>query len=207
MIISKEIFRYYKTSDNLTFDKKDRVHVVGVIFDKPLIDLNPSGEFVEYKLYVYQDLTCFVSVTIVCNLRAECIPRLQFMTHAVGKTVVIQNLEVEDNNRLFVDTRKPNRFRIGVLNLTRFRSLLDPFVSEVQGFEKPIPLDPPYSMNMNVDSFPNSYTEIESFRKIAKFVRRCQRNVNLVKINPSLAQRSNDFETKYICAKLIVSYF
>ena len=179
--------------------------MTGVLFDKPLIDLNPSGEFIEYKVYLYQDLTCFISVTIVCNLRAECIPRLQFMTNAVGKTVVIQNLEVEDNNRLFVDTRKPNQFRIGVLNLTRFRSLLDPFVSEVQGLEKPIPFDPAYSMNMNVDSFPNSYPEIVAFRKIANFVRRCQRNVNLVKINPSLAQRSNDFETKYICAKLIVS--
>ena len=189
------------------YNKKDKVHVVGVIFDKPVIDLNSFGEFIEYKLYLYQDLTSFIAVTIICNLQAEFIPRLQFMTDPVGKVVVIQNVEVDEYRRLFVDTRKPNDFRIGVLNITRFRSELDPFVSELQGLEKPIPFDVQYSMNMNANAFPNSYPEIAAFRKIAKFVRRCQRNVNLVKINPSLAQRSNDFETKFICAKMIVSVF
>ena len=181
------------------------MNVVGVIFDRPLIELNQYGEFIEYKLYLHHDLTSFISVTIVCNLRAECIPRLQFLPNAVGKVVVIQNVEVDENKRLFVDTRKPNQFQIGVLNLPRFRADLEPYINHDDRKEQPIALDHPYTMNMTVDTFPNHFSEIEAFRKIAKFIRRCQRNVLLVKFNPSLAQRSIDVETKFICAKIIVS--
>lgn len=181
------------------------MNVIGVIFDRPQIECNHYGEFIEYKLHLYHELTSFISVTIVCNLRAECIPRLQFLPNAVGKVVVIQNVEVEDNRRLFVDTRKKNKFQIGVLNLSRFRTDLEPYINKDDRNEKPIALDHPYTMNMNVDAFPNKFSEIEAFRKIVKFIRRCQRNVQLVKFNPSLAQRSPDIETKYICAKLIVS--
>ena len=181
--------------------------MVGVLFDKPMIDLSHNQDFIEYKFYLYENLTSFVSVTIICGLRAEGIPRLQFLPHAVGKVVVVQNVLVDETRRLFVDNRKRNNFKIGVLDLSRYRTDLEPYVNNENGSEKPIALDPPFSMNMTIEAFPNTFPEIQAFRKISNFVRRCQRNVNLVKINPSLAQRSSDFETKFICAKLIVSIF
>ena len=205
MIKSKRYFRYYDGCDTLSFEKGTIVNVIGVIFDRPTIELNQYGEFIEYKLYLYHDLTSFISVTIICHLRAECIPRLQFLPNAVGKVVIIQNVEVDEERRLYVDTRKKHKFQIGVLDLSRFRTNLEPYINKDDRNEKPIPLDHPYTMNLRVDSFPNKFSDIEAFRKIAGFVRRCQRNVQLVKYNPSLAQRSVDFETKYICTKIIVS--
>lgn len=178
--------------------------MVGVLFDKPTIDVNPYGEFVEYKFHLYQSLSFSTTITLVCGLQAQSIPRLHFIPMPVGKVIIVKNLKVIEKNQLHLDTRKSDIFQLGVLNLSRYRSDLEPFCSFTK-YEFPINLDYGYCMNMDVSVFPNWADEIFAFRQIAKFVRRCQRIVMLCKYNPSLAQSSDDTETKFICQKLIVS--
>ena len=198
------IFRYYVSKEANLFDDQETVHIIGVLFDKPSVNVNPYGDFVEYKFHLYQSLSFYTTITLVCGLQAQQIPRLHFMPLPVGKCVIVKFIDVIGVNELYLDTRVSDRLQIGVLNLSRFRTDLEAYC-KYEKEEEPISLDHQYCMNMDVDSFPNWQDEIEAFRDIANFVRRCQRVVMLCKYNPSLAQSSEDSETKFICDKLIVS--
>ena len=166
--------------------------------------MNHAGEFVEYKFHLYQSLLFQTTITLVCGLQAQCIPRLHFMPIPVGKVIIVKNIIVIGKNELHLDMRTSNEFQLGVLNLSRYKTDLEAYCT-TKKYEWPIQFDHEYCMNMDVNAFPNWGDEIFAFRQIAKFIRRCQRIVMLCKYNPSMAQSSTDTETSFICQKLIVS--
>ena len=38
------IFRYYVSKEANLFDDKETVHIIGVLFDKPSVNVNPYGD-------------------------------------------------------------------------------------------------------------------------------------------------------------------
>ena len=103
---------------------------MGTLLEKPTINFNPYGEFLEILFFLNSDDIGHTKVTLVCNVKNGSFPRLNQKSICTGEFLIIRNLEIVGTNELHGDLRK-SEIEFLVLNLSRIDTNLVKFIKVI----------------------------------------------------------------------------
>ena len=118
--------RFFHDKNN----QKGRVSAMGTLLEKPIINFNPYGEFIEIIFYLNSDDIGHTKITLVCNVKNGSFPRLHQKAICCGCFVVIRNLEQVGSSELHGDFRK-TEIEFLHLDLSRIDSNLQKFIKVI----------------------------------------------------------------------------
>lgn len=193
-----------------------RFSAMGTLLNKPIVNFNPHGEFLELKFYLYSNDIGTTNITLICHVKNGQFPRIHLQPIVCGTFVIIRNLAKLGPSELYGDCRYHEIEFITLSldcldgNLRQFQKVIERLfltflrVIKDENNDAKMPIDKEFSMNLMSEFFPDGDEELNEFLYHIGFLKMVTRVKRLCYTNPTLAQKQTDPNTKMITRILLV---